>query len=160
MISASPIFSKTLREGGSSSVAHEALIEAPKRHLVAQIDHLGVHADRQLVDERIAIGAGDIDRHDLAFGKGLHGAVERQRYSQPTRNQVHGASRQDRQRLFLAHQHTCRRGSGAVAAAGQQDIGMACGCLGERGLDVLAGHQLDVDAMPSLLKRRGHPLAE
>ena len=37
-----------------------------KLHLVAQTDHLGMHADRELVDERMAIGAGDVDRHDLA----------------------------------------------------------------------------------------------
>ena len=85
-ISASPIVSETFSEGGLSTVARPARIEArifPSReaniHLVAHADHLGVHADRELVNERAAVGAGDIDRLDLAVGKGIDRGVERLR---------------------------------------------------------------------------------
>ena len=131
-ISASPIFSETFSDGGSSIVARAALAEArilPKREANSMLSrmshHLGMHADRELVDERPAVGAGHVDRPDLAIGERFDRGIERKRNAEAAREQVHRAGGQYRQRLLLAHQR--RRGgrNRSVAAAGDHHVGAA-----------------------------------
>ncbi len=132
-----------------------------KRHLVAQMHHLGVQADGKLMDEGDAVRSRDVDGADLAFRQSVDGRIERLVDAEAAGKEVHRARREHGKRDLPVHQN----GSGGryrAVPAGRDDHvdGFARRRLLQRSLHVLACNHLDVDGAADLVDRIGDSVAE
>ena len=112
------------------------------------------------MDERAAVGAGDIDMVDLAEGQRIQRLPDIERHFQRAGEKVHRAGGNDAERNAILPGDRGSRRNRAVAATGNDavDIVAAGGAFHGRN-DLLAGKDDGFEVMPSLAEcRLGLPL--
>ena len=110
-----------------------------------------MHAHRELVHERPAIGGGNINPVELALRQRPQRLVEVQRYFQRAREQVHRPRRQHGQRHFLLEADSGRRRDRTIAATRQQHVRSGVlGCPSKLAEEVATFHHPAFDRMPGI----------